>query len=714
MKKLLLLFALSIFAGYTSWAQMIEDPTKWSQTVEHVKDDVYQVLTTCKFTNKDWHIYAMNPGGDGTLIAPEVSYTFPSGVTKQGKTTESGKKITEDIKGVGTVHYYKNKVVFKQKFKATKDGTIKSEAYYQTCNDETCLPPTTVDFNTSYKVVKKEEPKEEEKDEATEEADENLLAAGAVDSSLGEQDEDTASQAAANVANLSDTDGAGVDIDEPEEETESNFMLLLKGILAGLLSIITPCVFAMLPMVVSLFLKRSKTREEGIKVATQYTLAIVGIFAVFGLILTLFVQDGDILHRFSTNWITNVVLFFVFLVFALSFLGAFEITLPSSWSTATEKKANTNSFMGVFFMALTLVIVSFSCTLPFLGGLATAITKGTGWAPFWGFLGFGIGLGLPFTLFVLFPSMLTAINKQGGWLNMVKVTLGFVELAMAFKFLSNADLVKGWRLLDREIFIGIWVVIALALAMYLFSFYKLPKDSQDAENLYGQKYISVPRLMFALIAFSFGVYLFPGMWGAPLKGMGAFLPPFGTFDSFGGVAASDGGDGHSTGRKYAEKLSIYEPDAALKYKLDIVYDYEEALELSLETGKPIMLDFTGIACANCRKMEAGVWSDPAVGQNMHDNFIIASLFTDAYNLKLADGETYTNKEGKKINNVGEKNVDIQITKYNSNTQPYYFFIDADENLLVPKGYGYSVSNDNPEKFNALLNQALKQYNILHP
>ncbi len=717
MKKILLSLLSILCVTAHLCGQMVEDPTRWSHQVGHVKDDVYELVTTCNFTNKEWHLWSMTPGGDGTLIAPELSYTFPDGASAVGKTTEHGKLIKEDIKGVGKVRYFKNKIVYKQKFKATKDGTVKGSVRYQTCNDETCLPPNTIDFSTSYKV-KKEEPKEETKGEdkkedvEEDEGDVALLNTG-MDSS--EVELDTTDADSSSTAAISEV-GDDLDAPQPEEKKESNFMLFLKGILAGLFSIFTPCVFAMLPMVVSLFLKRSKNKKDGVKVATQYTLSIVGIFALFGLILTLFVSDGDALHRFATNWITNVVLFFVFLIFALSFLGAFEITLPSSWSTATEKKANTNNFVGVFFMALTLVIVSFSCTLPFIGGLASAISNGTGFAPFWGFLGFGVGLGLPFTLFVIFPSMLTAINKQGGWLNMVKVTLGFVELAMAFKFLSNADLVKGWRLLDREVFIGIWVVIALALAMYLFSFYKLPKDSQDSENFYGQKYISVPRLMFALIAFSFGVYLLPGMWGAPLKGMGAFLPPFGTFDAFGGVpTASVAGNGHEKSqKKYAEKLALYEPDAALKYKLNMVYDYEEALELSRKEGKPIMLDFTGIACANCRKMEAGVWSDPEVGKNLHDNFIIASLFTDAYNIELEEGDKYTNKDGEEVNNIGDKNVDIQITKYKSNTQPYYFFIDADENRLVEEGYGYSVSNDNPTKFNKLLNQAKAKYKSTHP
>ncbi len=720
MKKIFVLLTGLLLVSYSK-AQIVEDPTRWKHEVVHLQDDLYEVVTTCTFSKKDWHVYSMKPGGDGTLIAPELSYTFGSGAKKEGSTTEHGKRITEDIKGVGTVHYFKNKVQYKQKFRASKDGTVKGSVYYQTCDDEMCLPPNEIDFSVKYKAAKTPVATEKKNNDQADEGvtdssnaetntEATLLGAEGVIDSTGNSDS-TDTEGGIMPA---DTDETGASIDAPEEEKESNFMLMLKGILAGLASIITPCVFAMLPMVVSLFLKRSKNRQDSIKVATQYTLSIVGIFAIFGLLLTLFVRDGDFLHRFSTNWVTNVLLFILFFVFAISFLGAFEITLPSKWSTATDKRANTNNFIGVFFMALTLVIVSFSCTLPFLGGLATAITNGTGWAPFFGFLGFGIGLGLPFTLFVLFPNWLTAINKQGGWLNTVKVSLGFIELALAFKFLSNADLVKGWRLLDREIFIAIWLIIAVVWGLYLLGFFKLPKDSALPQNLWGEKYVSVPRLMFALVALTFGAYLLPGMWGAPLKAMGAFIPPMGTFDAFGGVSASPPTtSSHASDLKYAKNLLIYEPEAVAKYDLEMVYDYEQALEMSRAQGKPIMLDFTGIACANCRKMEAGVWSDPEVGKMLHDNFIVASLFTDAYNEKLLPEDVYTNEKGKEVKNLGEKNVDIQITKYKSNTQPYYFFIDGSENRLIPDGYGYSVANENPTKFLGVLKAAKEKYNALN-
>lgn len=699
----ILLFTMTLWC-ITSNAQIQQDPTRWKHEVKHVKDNIYEVVTTCTFADKEWHLYSFNPGGDGTLIAPELTYKFTNGAKKKGRVTEHGKVEHSTIPDVGTINFIKNKIVYRQQFTADKDGKVTGTVYYQTCNEETCLPPKEISFSVNYKVVKDQTAGDASDADTSTVSDTDIDSSSMIDSS----EADSASAAVPAASGGDGTEGTG----KEEKKKESNVLLFFEGILAGLLSIVTPCVFAMLPMVVSLFLKRSKTRQEGIKVASQYTLSIVAIFALFGLILTLFVKDGDFLHKFSTNWVVNVFLFLLFFIFALSFLGAFEISLPSSWSTATDKKANTNNFTGVFFMALTLVIVSFSCTLPFLGGLATAITKGTGWAPFWGFTGFGVGLGLPFTLFVLFPGWLTAINKQGGWLNTLKVTLGFIELALAFKFLSNADLVKGWRLLDREIFIAIWFVIALVCGLYLLGMFKTPKDSELPKNAWGLPYISVPRLLFALTALIFGTYLFPGMWGAPLKGMGAFIPPFGTFDAFGAVAPANSayGEGTHSDRKYAEKLVMYEPDAVGKYKLEVYFDYEEALEASRNENKPIMLDFTGIACANCRKLESSVWSDPEVGKLLHDHFIIASLFTDAYNEKLLPEDVYTSSDGKQIDNLGEKNVNIQIEKYQSNTQPYYFFIDADENRLVQEGYGYSIPNSKPANFANVLKEAISNYN----
>ncbi len=711
MIKKILFVLLSIVYTTTVWSQIVEDPTRWKHEVKHLDGDNYEVITTCTFADKDWHLYAFDPGGDGTLIAPELGYSFDNGATKVGKTTEHGKRITQNIKGVGKVNFLKGPIRYKQKFKATKDGTVKGTVYYQTCNEEMCLPPTEIEYSVKYKVAKTKDKTEKDEDVNTPDEDtaktSPVLLENVADSSATDT-VDTTEQDTGLGATMGSDDGSDTSEEDPSKKKESNLSLLLKGILAGLFSIVTPCVFAMLPMVVSLFLKRSKTKQEGVKVATQYTLSIVAIFAIFGLILTLFVRDGDVLHRFSTHWVTNVALFILFLVFALSFLWAFDNTLTSIMSTANDKRANTNNFVGVFFMALTLVIVSFSCTLPFLGGLAASITNGTGWAPFWGFLGFGIGLGLPFTLFVMFPSWLSAINKQGGWLNTLKVSLGFIELAMAFKFLSNADLVKGWRLLDREVFIAIWVTIAVVWGLYLLGSYSLPKDSKKPENLWGQSYISVSRLLFAIAAFTFGAYLFPGMWGAPLNGMGAFIPPMGTFDAFGGVAAMPAHESDPN-LKYAENLKIYEPEAVAKYDLEVVFDYQQALQMSREQDKPIMIDFTGIACANCRKMESSVWSDPLVGQLLHDHFIIASLFTDAYNEKLKPEDVYTNAKGKEIKNLGEKNVDIQISKYESNTQPYYFFIDADENRLVAEGYGYSPTNANPTRFAEVLQEAIQKY-----
>jgi thiol:disulfide interchange protein len=462
-------------------------------------------------------------------------------------------------------------------------------------------------------------------------------------------------------------------------------------------------------MTVSFFLKRSKDRKTGIKNALTYSLSIILIFTILGALIS-FTLGGNALNSIATNWIVNIVFFLVFMLFGISFLGAFEITLPSSWSTVTDKNANSNSFMGIFFMALTLVIVSFSCTGPFIGNLVVEISKGGKMGALFGFLGFSIGMALPFSLFAMFPSWLNKLSQSGGWLNAVKVTFGIVEIALALKFLSNADLANGWRLLDREIFIAIWIVLSLILTFYLLGFIRFSHDTELPKNDWGLTYLSIPRLFFAITAFSFAVYLVPGLWGAPLKGMSAMIPPMGTQDFVLGSQMGGGGE-HSASttpqHKYADKLHIYEPEVAKKFGLETYYDYDEALAASKREKKPIFLDFTGVNCVNCRKMEAQVWSDPEVMKRMKERFIVASLFADVDNIYLPESEQYDSKFlGSKVKTIGDKNEDIQATKFNSNSQPYYFFIDENENKLAEKGYGY---DPDASKFVQHLDAVLAQF-----
>lgn len=399
----------------------------------------------------------------------------------------------------------------------------------------------------------------------------------------------------------------------------------------------------------------------------------------------------------------------MFLVFGISFLGAFEITLPSSWTNKTDAKAGTNSFSGIFFMALTLVIVSFSCTGPIVGTLIVDAARRGIAGPTVGMFGFSVGLALPFALFAVFPGMLNKMASGGGWLNQVKVTLGFVELALAMKFLSNADLQMGWRLLDREIFIAIWIVIAIMLGIYLLGKLKLSHDDANAKNVFGQEYVSLFKLFLAMASFTFAVYLFPGMWGAPLNGMSAFLPPMGTQDYVITPGGSSGGgnelDANIHPKKYVEEFKVFEPVG-----LTTFYDYAEGMAAAKKLNKPVMLDFTGINCVNCRKMENQVWSSPEVHKRLKNDFIVISLFSDAQKVKLLEEDVYFSKElNKQVTTVGEKNSDLQVSKFNSNSQPFYFFVDAEGNKLVEKGYGY---DPDVEKFVAHLEKVKAAYKSL--
>ncbi|MGN6399228.1 MAG: protein-disulfide reductase DsbD family protein, partial [Flavisolibacter sp.] len=383
---------------------------------------------------------------------------------------------------------------------------------------------------------------------------------------------------------------------------KSLLWIFLTAFGGGLLALLTPCVYSMIPITVSFFTKRSKTKREGIKNALFYSTSIVSIFTMLGFLITLIFGPAA-LNNLATNWIANLVFFAVFVVFGISFLGAFEIALPSSWSTKADSKAGMGSFMGIFFMALTLVVVSFSCTGPIIGNLLVLAAKGNYYGPLVGMFGFSLALALPFALFAFFPSKLNMLGKAGGWLNAVKVTLGFLELALALKFLSNADLAKGWRLLDREVFIALWIVIFALLGIYLLGKIKFHHDDALPKNDFGLPYLTVTRLLFSIAAFAFAVYMAPGLWGAPLKGISAFVPPMGTQDFNASAAntsaASVAQDGDHTGglplpAKYYDKMHIYEPEVVTKYGMVTYFDYQEALEAARKLHKPLMLDFTGI------------------------------------------------------------------------------------------------------------------------
>lgn len=470
--------------------------------------------------------------------------------------------------------------------------------------------------------------------------------------------------------------------EESNVANQTLWQIFLLTFLTGLLAVITPCVFPLIPVTVSFFLKRSKTRVEGIRNALWYSLSIIGIYTIPTILLVLIFGD-DILYQISTSAISNLLFFAIFLVFAISFFGAFELQLPNSWANKADQKAGKGGLGGIFFMALTLVIVSFSCTGPIVGTLlGQTSTGGVSTAPIVGMLGFGVGLALPFSLFAFFPSMLQSLPKSGGWLNSVKVSFGFIELALALKFLSNVDLIYHWRLLDRDVFLVLWIVIFVLLGIYLLGKLKFSHDSD-------LPYVSVPRLFFAIASFSFALYILPGLWGAPLRHLSGFIPPDGTQEFNLDALKYQIGNAPTQ----STTTSLAQPPKRLADKLHVPYGLvayftlEEGMAAAKALNKPLMLDFTGHSCANCRKMEKEVWKDPEVLKRMKENFVLVSLYVDE-STDLPVKEQYTKKDGDRVITEGDKNLDYEITQFGFNAQPLYMFLDLNGKPLSSIKYGY--------------------------
>ncbi len=472
----------------------------------------------------------------------------------------------------------------------------------------------------------------------------------------------------------------------PDTEAGSMWSIFLLCLATGLLAVITPCVFPLIPVTVSFFLKRSKTRMEGLKNAVWYSLSIVLIYTIPTLVLTLIFGD-KILYTISTHPVSNIFFFVVFIVFAISFFGAFELALPNSWANKADQKAGKGGLLGIFFMALTLVIVSFSCTGPIVGTLLGQTSmQGVGLAPIIGMMGFGVGLAIPFSLFAFFPSMLQSLPKSGGWLNTIKVSFGFIELALALKFLSNVDLSYHLGILNRDVFLVLWIVVFFLLGVYLLGKLKFAHDSD-------LPFVSVPRLFFAMASFSFAVYMVPGLWGAPLKALSGFIPPATTQEfnlndlqykiGNAGPAHSAAGNDVAPPKKYINKLHV-------PFGLTAYFDLEEGMAAAKILKKPIMLDFTGHTCPNCRKMEEQVWKDPAVLSRIKENFVLVSLYVDESE-ELPATEQYTDKNGVKVVTVGDKNLDYEIKTFGFNAQPLYMFLDLNGKPLSDVKYGYDPS-----------------------
>ncbi len=459
---------------------------------------------------------------------------------------------------------------------------------------------------------------------------------------------------------------------------------LLFAFLGGLIAVVTPCVFPMLPMTVTFFTKRSETRGLALKRAFGFGLSIVGIYASLGLVFGVFGLGADFGNWLSTHWVPNMLFFVIFIFFAASFLGMFEITLPHQFVNQVDSKSSMGSFLGVFFMAFTLVLVSFSCTGPIVGSLLIEAVGGKFMKPVLGMAAFGAGLAAPFTVFAIFPSWMQNLPKSGGWLNSVKVVLGFLELALAFKFLSIPDQTYHWGLLDREVYIAIWIVIFFLLGLYLLGKLRFAHDDEVTT-------LSVPRLFMAIITFTFVMYLVPGMFGAPLKALSGYLPPQESLD-FDLSKSKGGSNQHANNSDELGEIRFKEL-FHLPHELNGFFDYKQALAYAKKVNKPIFIDFTGHGCVNCREMEANVWSDPQVLKRLNEDYVVLALYVDD-KTELPQSEWYTSaRDNKEKKTIGKQNADLQITKYNANAQPYYVLIDGNENTLVePKAYDLSVPN----------------------
>lgn len=673
MKKLLFPLFLLLFA--VALQAQIQDPVKFKFELKTLAAGEAEVVFTAAI-DKGWHVYSTDLG-DGGPISATFNVEKISGAEMVGKLKPVGKEVsTFDKLFEMKVRYFENTAQFVQKLKLT-GGDYQIEGYleYGACNDENCLPPTQVPFNFSGKTGGAAK-------EAT-----VATAEAKAEEQPGKQElvSDTAS-----VAVIGGADGPTVinvmdkmDLWKPviselnslgettSQEDMSWIYIFITGFAGGLLALFTPCVWPIIPMTVSFFLKRSKDKKKGIRDAWTYGASIVVIYVTLGLAITL-IFGASALNALSTNAVFNILFCLMLVVFAASFFGAFEITLPSKWSTAVDSKAEaTSGLLSIFLMAFTLSLVSFSCTGPIIGFLLVQVsTTGSVVAPAIGMLGFAIALALPFTLFALFPSWLKSMPKSGGWMNIIKVTLGFLELAFALKFLSVADLAYGWRILDRETFLALWIVLFALLGFYLLGKIKFPHDDDDTK-------VSVPRFFMALASLAFAVYMVPGLWGAPLKAVSAFAPPMQTQD-----------------------FNLYNNEVHAKFD-----DYDLGMEYARQHGKPVMLDFTGYGCVNCRKMELAVWTNPKVSDIINNDYVLITLYVDNKTPLPSPVKIVENGTERTLRTVGDKWSYLQRVKFGANAQPFYVLID---NEGKPLNKSYSYDEDIP-KYIEFLQTGLENY-----
>ncbi len=679
--KQIIVFFLFIFSSLSLFAQM-QEPVKWSFSQKQISDN--EVLLQFKANVENhWHLYTQyfDEGGPMRLV---FNFKESDKYKRIGKVKESPKptKVYDKIFKID-VQYYDKQGVFTQKIKvlSDKDFVLKGEIEGQACSDAdgNCVP-LYPEFQFKIKGVAQKDKAEHNAadDEQTKDSEQTQEADSADTTS---SDLDTASTSIPD-SNSGDEQPASVPVSNASSDVNlgdgSLWMLFWISFLAGLLAILTPCVFPMIPMTVSFFMKGGENKVKGRFQALFYGVSIILIYTVIGTIIavTLGVNFANFL---STHWLPNILFFIIFMLFAASFLGMFEITLPSWLVNKSDSQVDKGGFGAPFFMAFTLVLVSFSCTGPLVGAILVKSAGGEVLEPIIGMLGFSLAFALPFTFFAFFPSWLNNLPKSGGWLNSVKVVLGFIEMALGLKFLSVADQTYHWGILDREIYIAIWIVLAILLGLYFLGKLKFAHDSD-------LPYISVPRFTMALITLSFAVYLIPGMFGAPLKALSGYLPPLSSHDFNVAQIVRDNQSGES---KLVEKPK-YAKFLHLPHGIKGYFDYEQALRVSKKTGKPIFLDFTGHGCVNCREMEANVWSDARVMNMLKNDYIVVALYVDD-KAELAKNEWVTDSEGNVKKTLGRKNAYFQISRFGVNAQPYYVLLDSEGKQLVkPRAYNLDV------------------------
>ena len=661
--SLIAVVAMSLVGNSSLSAQIIRDAVSWSHSIED-KSPTEKVLVLTAVIKGDWHLYSTElPAGGPTpthLIVDKLT-----GAELVGKLTPNQKPIEKfDPNFEMTLRFFGGKVSFRQQIRITdpKKFAFEGAVRYMACNDQQCLPPA----NWEFKIQPKELGKLEAAAPSTKLTEETSTTTTEEQTAppMGEQLADSASTTATALSVQNDsTSLAASDLwapvipelkaygDKALSQTEGSlWMLLVGGFLGGLVALVTPCVWPMIPMTVSFFLKRSKDKKKGIRDALIYGLGIIIIYVGLGLLVSA-IFGASFLNSLATNAYFNVAFFLLLVIFAMSFFGAFELVLPAKWTNKMDEKADSASgFLSIFFMAFTLALVSFSCTGPIVGTLLVqAATSSSGMlAPAIGMLGFALALALPFTLFAIFPNLLQSMPKSGGWMNSVKVVLAFIELALALKFLSIADLAYNWRILDREVFLALWIVIFFLLGMYLLGKLRFPHDTPQEKT-------PIPALFLAIVSFSFAVYMIPGLWGAPLRAISAFAPPLRTQD-----------------------LNLYHGEVHAKFD-----DYDTGMAYARQVGKPVIIDFSGYGCVNCRKMEAAVWTDANVKGMLENDYVLITLMVDEKAPLPQPLEVEENGEKIKLRTVGDKWSYFQRMKFGANAQPFYVLLDHQGKPLAP-------------------------------